>query len=517
MLRLPPPNQAVAGWHVSPLVDLVAYHLSWLLILVPLALAGDNHPVDYMAFWAIGVSLSFLHRHFTMPYVYLDVQVLRTHASRFLVVPAVLVCAFVGTPFLDVWKMPKAFLHPVDLAVVAGLLLSFFVFLSADRRVAAARERAVLAKDDARAAMLQMTWPSMVLAVVPALFLVVTGFAHLYVDAHVPVAAAAVALCIASLVSTAQAVRSVLRGEPERPEAMRALVPTLVLVGLLALALLWLPLTSSSMWPAWPTKAWRFRPVVGAIATFAVLWNVWHVYMQKFGILRMYAAKSAAPPEKRTPAWVDRLLVFAWVPFLFLYLGPLQRPMVEKHAKPVLTYVLPMIDAVTSVRSIFIVPAGLLVAFSIWKFFSAEFKSGAPSRPRLWMGLSLTGLSAAFLFVNPLKVYIAYGFAHAFEYMVFVWAFQRRRYSTPLPHKPFMAKVLRWPVLWYAALTLLIAGAYFLIDFGQKMGLREPGWKPFGFTPGMWLYAWAIWHSLAHFYFDGFLWKMRMPAVRQSI
>src|SRR4051794_24306199 len=55
---VPPADKPVAGWHVSPVVDLVAYHFSWLWILVPLALCGDKHPADYLGLFAFGMTLS---------------------------------------------------------------------------------------------------------------------------------------------------------------------------------------------------------------------------------------------------------------------------------------------------------------------------------------------------------------------------------------------------------------------------------------------------------------------------
>jgi hypothetical protein len=32
-----------------------------------------------------------------------------------------------------------------------------------------------------------------------------------------------------------------------------------------------------------------------------------------------------------------------------------------------------------------------------------------------------------------------------------------------------------------------------------------------------WVFYWTVYQSMAHFYFDSFMWKMRMPIVRESI
>src|SRR5689334_22625147 len=80
---VPPASKPVPGWHVSPVVDMAAYHFSWLWILVPLALSGDKHPKDYLGLFAVGMTLSLVHRYYTLPYVYLDKQVFSQHVTRF--------------------------------------------------------------------------------------------------------------------------------------------------------------------------------------------------------------------------------------------------------------------------------------------------------------------------------------------------------------------------------------------------------------------------------------------------
>jgi len=63
------------------------------------------------------------------------------------------------------------------------------------------------------------------------------------------------------------------------------------------------------------------------------------------------------------------------------------------------------------------------------------------------MALGTTLLSSTFLFVHPIKAYLTYAFSHAVEYMVFVWAFQHRRYAQPLAHHPWLGWALQRPWL----------------------------------------------------------------------
>ena len=66
-------------WHVSPVIDVMAYHLSWAWILIPLALVGNDRRLDYPYWFALVLALNFAHRHYGFPYAYLDRDVFRTH------------------------------------------------------------------------------------------------------------------------------------------------------------------------------------------------------------------------------------------------------------------------------------------------------------------------------------------------------------------------------------------------------------------------------------------------------
>ena len=39
IFRIPSPAERVRAWHVSPAIDMAAYHFSWLWVLLPLVFA----------------------------------------------------------------------------------------------------------------------------------------------------------------------------------------------------------------------------------------------------------------------------------------------------------------------------------------------------------------------------------------------------------------------------------------------------------------------------------------------
>jgi hypothetical protein len=474
--RLPAPTESTPGWHVSPLVDLVAYHFSWLWILLPLALAGDVHPGDYLVLFAIGVTTSFVHRHVTMPYVYLDGAVFRAWKPRLTLIPVVLMCAFVASIGLQQGKAPARFIGPLDLALLVGAVVPVVDIWRRDRRGDAIGDR------------------TLVVAAAPFVMATVAGLAllpgqhGLFLAIVAPVVLVAVAVVLA------------------RPPVVVVIV---ALVGLAALL--------SSHGVSVHERPFRTDAIVGAAAIVAAIWNIWHTAAQKVGILRVYNAKSSAPVEQKVPLWVDRLLVFSWFPFLAALLVDRERERILQQGKVVKMYLGPIVDGLTAAMPV-LYPVGVVVivgAAALFLFFEHR-ATGLRCLPRLSMAASLTLLAASFLVVSPFKCYIAWGFSHAVEYIVFVWAFQRRRYAVPLSPPPLLQRLLRHGALLYGVFIAVIAAIYLWSNYAVGFGWIEQQPVLFGLRTTMIVYIWAIWHSIAHFYFDGFLWKMR-PAVRAAL
>lgn len=261
------------------------------------------------------------------------------------------------------------------------------------------------------------------------------------------------------------------------------------------------------------------RPIVQGLAFVAFLWNIWHVYMQKYGILRMYNAKSGLPPADRTPGWVDRLLILCWVPLYFAWLGPKHQALIQRSFRSGRRQMDPILDWCAA-NHFWLVPlTATLVVAAVLLFLRGEWRANRMrNRPRLLMALGTTCLSAAVLIFDPVKVLLAFAFSHSLEYCVFVWAYQRKRYHQPLEHKPLLGRMLRFPLLYY---TLVIGGCaaiYIVLKFwGWYIAPESARIVLFGERGGTWIFWWAIYQSMIHFYFDGFLWKMRLPAVRAHL
>lgn len=259
------------------------------------------------------------------------------------------------------------------------------------------------------------------------------------------------------------------------------------------------------------------RAFNGAMLTVGVLvgaWNVWHVLMQKYGILRLYNAKRDA--GLRRPAWVDRLLVLAWLGFL---------PAILVREAPLIAILLgdgPLlrffIDVATPLSGVLFLGSWTIAASAVAIFLHAEWRADQlRDGPRLAMAIGTCLLSVAVV-IDPIRGGLAYVFSHAVEYMVFVWAFHDRKYAKPTPADPPLAHVLGRPWLAYGGYVLVLGSlfAYFGPWSHARFHYRAP--RLLGIETGEgWIMAWLLFVSALHFYYDGFLWRMRSADVRAHL
>ena len=78
-----------------------------------------------------------------------------------------------------------------------------------------------------------------------------------------------------------------------------------------------------------------------------------------------------------------------------------------------------------------------------------------------------------------------------------------------------------------AAILIAFAARYPLLDmrsqgswpglYGRYFFTEATSFRIAGVTTRKWIFFWGVYQSMVHFYFDGFLWKMRLPIYRKSI
>jgi hypothetical protein len=237
---------------------------------------------------------------------------------------------------------------------------------------------------------------------------------------------------------------------------------------------------------------------LSAVALMAGLWNAEHTLMQRYGVMRIYGRKAGDDHGH-----IEKPMLIIWLVAGIAYIGgyvDLQR-MVRKlgfggtNARSVGL----LADLSSFARVVFWVAALVVLGFVV-RWWQAERRLGAAaSRPKHWYALGTAGLVIAVM-VDPIAGIAGYVAAHAIEYFAVVHSSLRKR-SDASP----VAAATRTPARRAAAYSLYFVAIGTLVYFTRS---RFDGR----------LYAFAVlFFGALHILYDGFVWKLRRPAVAASL
>ncbi len=235
-----------------------------------------------------------------------------------------------------------------------------------------------------------------------------------------------------------------------------------------------------------------------AIALMAGLWNAEHTLMQRYGVMRIYGRKAGD-----THGRIEKPMLIVWLITAIAYMGgyvDLQR-MVHKlgfggtNARSV-----GLLAGLTSVARVLFWVGAVAGLALVARWWQAERRLGvAASRPKHWYALGTAGLVIAVM-VDPIAGIAGYVAAHAIEYFAVVHSSLRKR-SDAAP----VATATRTPVRRAVVYTAYFVAIGALIYFSRS---RLDGR----------LYAFAVlFFGALHILYDGFVWKLRRPAVAASL
>lgn len=238
-------------------------------------------------------------------------------------------------------------------------------------------------------------------------------------------------------------------------------------------------------------------PAFAALLLVSGLWNVWHTVQQRYGILRAYAGKAGGGLQTRSQARRDRALLWTLVGMLAVVL-PVARPTTfsdHPASARVLRFLTPVIEH-AAYRAIVIATLVFTAVVVLW-WWRSERMAAVDRIPRWTFLASTILLFAVFLVHGPIVGYLCFGAAHALEYLAFVHHFAERRFAGR--DRRSLAAVLLGRPLVFAPIVIAAFGALYLLvqpSRGSEVFL-----------------AYYVGTSMLHFLFDGWIWKLRKPAV----
>jgi len=245
---------------------------------------------------------------------------------------------------------------------------------------------------------------------------------------------------------------------------------------------------------------------IQAVQLVAMAWGIWHGMMQTYGFCRIYDAKASARAAAR--ARMDLALCFAWFSAAVL-LSPMRfRTLLELYYEsggPVVASA-----AVAAARTAIVVALGLVTVAFLWRQWS-DWRAGRGASP---VKLTLLVSSIAFWWycnngVQNILVGIAlFEVFHDVQYLAIVWIYNRTRVERDTTIRGFMRFVFRR------------SGALIGVYVGLVMAYGAIGLTQSAIT------AESIRHlligivtasALLHFYYDGFIWKVRETQTRTML
>lgn len=243
----------------------------------------------------------------------------------------------------------------------------------------------------------------------------------------------------------------------------------------------------------------------GAILLVAT-WGVWHGFMQMYGFARIYDVKSGDPSP--LTARMDWLLCAIGFVAVFVWSSSASLRVADAAEGSGLFFVPLMFGPVAKSLA---AAAGIAVAVVYALFTAVQLARGRRVAP---LKLLLLASSLVFLYWSwvlaggavllGLAAWEAY---HDVQYLAIAWSSNRR-----LAEKPDAGPLLRrlyGPGLGLVALYVALCLAYGLAANAQGVVA--------GRAVGALLFSVVLTSALLHFYYDGFIWKVRQAKTRDDL
>lgn len=248
----------------------------------------------------------------------------------------------------------------------------------------------------------------------------------------------------------------------------------------------------------------------------AVIWDPWHFLMQHYGFMRLYDRHNAAP--RKLAARMDLLLCASWFIAIMLaageWLAGLLEDLYQSAGLPLLLAFPPQMISALQQLSLFVALAAT-AAYAVYLLWCRRHHYFV-SRSKLALFASSFGVMLLTYTPNALieklapgwsfkAGFAAVGIVHMTQYLAIVW-----RYNRGLAAQPQRARA-GWFSRVHARGGWIIGAAYVALCLGYGE-LLTTNWD------SRWLMALLIslglTSTLMHYYFDGFIWKLRQPDNR---
>lgn len=237
------------------------------------------------------------------------------------------------------------------------------------------------------------------------------------------------------------------------------------------------------------------------LAIFAGAWNAEHTLMQRYGIARIYGRMLG----QKTGGY-ELAMLFSWL-FLAALWAAADPATMERVAslgmRGANRSAFEMMTSIRGYAEIILYPLGLVVIVLgvLWLREETRRQKNPAKHFYLLSTLALFGV----MLVNPIMGFIGYVGAHSFEYFVIVNRCLEKTYIEPRQTSCALGWAANGPWGKFGLLGIYLAGIFLTVFLLENYASNL-------------LYS-LVFFTLGalHFFYDGFIWKLRNPQVAQSV
>jgi hypothetical protein len=238
------------------------------------------------------------------------------------------------------------------------------------------------------------------------------------------------------------------------------------------------------------------------MAVIGGLWNAEHTLMQRYGVTRIYGRKAG-----QDDGGLEKAMLFSWLALALVWsaantglparLGTLEIGQNNRDAFDVLVSFQPY-------AAVLVVPVVLAVLGLVAAWLWREVRRPTVN-PAKWLYLGSTAALFVAILVDPIAGVMGYVGAHAVEYFVIVHQSLGRRYtSADEDHGAILGRAVRARTGRLGFLLIYVGIVTALVSVLARLGSPLAYFVVFFTLGGM------------HVFYDGFIWKLRRPAVARS-
>ncbi len=250
------------------------------------------------------------------------------------------------------------------------------------------------------------------------------------------------------------------------------------------------------------TLSFSMRDLHGVLL-ISMCWSIWHGMMQHFGFLRIYDSKvrATSPLTARLDWWLS----FSWFGMCLVFSPSQGSSLLNALYESGIPFVPP--QYIGGLQTVFAILTAALTLVYIYNAVRSK-------QPRSWMKLSLLVGTFTYVWVvrvvtrDPFLSVALFELLHGMQYLAIVWAFNRR-----LVEKKPSAVLPRFFYLPRAASIAGYIGACFAYGAFAFTVFTQ-------FEDGMLkqvLEAALITSGILHYYYDGFIWKLKQPDTLRGL